>query len=180
MKNRRHAPKTRPDRAGRSGRGILPGGPDDAEAALRNLLTSLRPVYSKWKEADTPEPPPAPPAVGAAPWVRAATDLRDATPADVALAALGGAARRPERRPERRRTNAPKRPPPAAAQPRGCARRRPGAAEAAARGGAATARSVSGSAAAGLRGGGRRLDRGTRQGRLLRARRRGPRGAPTT
>ena len=66
----------------------------------------------------TPEQqPPAPPAVGAAPWVRAATDLRDATPADVALAALGGAARRPERRPERRRTNAQKRPPPAAAQP---------------------------------------------------------------
>ena len=65
------------------------GGPDDAEAALRNLLTSLRPVYSKWKEAETPEQqPPAPPAVGAAPWVRAATDLRDATPADVALAAL--------------------------------------------------------------------------------------------
>ncbi|CAH0367243.1 unnamed protein product [Pelagomonas calceolata] len=95
-----------------------PGGPDDAEAALRNLLTSLRPVYSKWKEAETPEQqPPAPPAVGAAPWVRAATDLRDATPADVALAALGGAARRPERRPERRRPNAPKRPPPAAAQP---------------------------------------------------------------
>ena len=61
------------------------GGPDDAEAALRNLLTSLRPVYSKWKEADTPEQqPPVPPAVGAAPWVRAATDLRDATPAHFA------------------------------------------------------------------------------------------------
>ena len=41
-----------------------PGGPDDAEAALRNLLTSLRPVYSKWKEAETPEQQPAaPPAV---------------------------------------------------------------------------------------------------------------------
>ena len=157
-----------------------PGGPDDAEAALRNLLTSLRPVYSKWKEAETPEQqPPAPPAVGAAPWVRAATDLRDATPADVALAALGGAARRPERRPatahqcaEEATTRG--------RSARGCARRRPGAAEAAARGGTATARSVRGSAAAGLRGGGRRLDRGTRQGRLLRARRRGPRGAPTT
>ncbi len=89
------------------------GGPDDAEAALRNLLTSLRPVYSKWKEADTPEQqPPAPPAVGAAPWVRAATDLRDATPADVALAALGGAAARPNR--AKPPAAAQKRPPPAA------------------------------------------------------------------
>ena len=106
-----------------------PGGPDDAEAALRNLLTSLRPVYSKWKEADTPEQqPPAPPAVGAAPWVRAATDLRDATPADVALAALGGAARgRAAAGPNQCARKATTR----GRQPRGCGRRRPGAAEAA-------------------------------------------------
>ena len=64
-----------------------PGGADDSKAALRNLLTSLRPVYSKWKETDAPPPPqpPAPPAVGAAAWVRAATDISDATPADSAL-----------------------------------------------------------------------------------------------
>ena len=96
-----------------------PGGPDDAEAALRNLLdvaaSGLQQVEGS-RDAGTTTAGAA--AVGAAPWVRAATDLRDATPADVALAALGGAARRPERRPERRRTNAPKRPPAPAARPR--------------------------------------------------------------
>ena len=91
-----------------------PGGQDDPEAALRNLLTSLRPVYSKWKEAETPDAPPAPPAVGAAPWVRAATDLRDATPADVALAALGGAAARPRKERAKPPAAAQKRPPTAA------------------------------------------------------------------
>ena len=79
-----------------------PGGPDDAEAALRNLLTSLRPVYSKWKEADTPEQqPPARPR-SALRRGSAATDPCDATPADVALARWA-AARRPRKARRRRR-----------------------------------------------------------------------------